>query len=194
MLVRQAFAGARDLGLAAPGEKNNALRGLLAISATLEDASRTSANLTSSFNDSRTTLKTSAEVATDVAVSFRQVAQAASFQILGIQPMVGMAQPFVDSSDRLDALSHDLTRTSASVGANAGDMQRLSSDFSRLKVEVDGLSQTVARLPTDPTSSEGAGHLEIALTAMLVWIGLQGLAAIFGGLAIMLLPLARRAA
>ena len=35
-LVRQAFASARDIGVAAPGERSNALRGLQAISATLD--------------------------------------------------------------------------------------------------------------------------------------------------------------
>ena len=192
-LVRQAFASAREIGVLAPGEKGNALRGLESIAATLDDASKTSANLTGSFKESQTSLKTASEVATDVAASFRQVAQVASFQLFGIQPMAGMAQPFQESSDRLDTLSQDLTRTSGALGANATDMQRLSADFNRLKVEVDGLAQTVSRLPTDPTSGEGARRLETALSAMLIWIALQGFGSIALGLALLLIPFMKRA-
>jgi hypothetical protein len=191
-LVRQAFASARELGVAAPGQRSSALSGLQSISATLDDAAKTSANMTSSFKESQTSLTTASQVATDVATSFRQVAQVAGFQIFGLQPMAGMIQPFQESSARLDALAQDLTSTSAAVGANAGDMQRLSADFARLKTEVDGLTRSVAALPTDPTSGEGARRLETALTAMLVWIGLQGVASIFAGLAVVLLPLTRR--
>jgi hypothetical protein len=191
-LVRQAFSSARDIGVIGPDEKGRAVRGLQSISATLDDASRTSSNLTSSFKESQTSLKTASDVASDVATSFRQVAQLASVQVFGVQPMAGMAQPFVDSSNRLDALSQDLTRTSAAVAANVTDMQSLSGDFRRLKLDVDGLSQTVARIPTDPTADDGARRLETALSAMLVWIGLQGVAAFFAGLAILLLPIARR--
>ena len=192
-LVRQAFASAREIGVLAPGEKGNALRSLESIATTLDDASKTSANLTSSFKESQTSLKTASEVATDVAASFRQVAQVASFQLFGIQPMAGMAQPFLESSDRLDTLSQDLTRTSGAIGANATDMQRLSADFNRLKVEVDGLAQTVSRLPTDPTSGEGARRLETALSAMLIWIALQGVGSIALGLALLLIPFMKRA-
>jgi hypothetical protein len=192
-LVSQAFASAREIGVLAPGEKNRALRGLQSISAILDDASTASANMSSSFKESQTSLTTAASVASDVAGSFRTVAYYTGFQLLGIQPLVGMGQPFTESADRLDALSQDLTRTSAAVGANAGDMRRLSTDFTRLKSEVEGVSQSVARLPADPTSGEGARRLETALNAMLVWIGLQGLASLFAGLAILLLPLARRA-
>jgi hypothetical protein len=193
-LVRQAFASARELGVAAPGQQSNALSGLQSISATLDDAATTSANMTSSFKESQASLATASQVAIDVAASFRQVAQVAGFQIFGLQPMAGMVQPFQESSNRLDALAQDLTSTSAAVGANAGDMQRLSADFARLRTEVDGLARSVAALPTDPTSGEGARRLEMALTAMLVWIGLQGVASIFAGLALLLLPLARRRA
>jgi hypothetical protein len=191
-LVRQAFASARQIGMVAPDEKGRALRGLQSISAILDDASKTSSSLTGSFRESQASLNTASAVATDVAIAFRQVAQVASFQLFGLQPIAGMAQPFSDSSDRLDALAQDLTRTSAAIGGNASDMQQLSVDFSRLRIEVDGLAQTVARLPSDPTSGEGAQRLETALSAMLVWIGLQGLGSIFAGLAILLLPLTRR--
>lgn len=192
-LVRQAFAGARDIGVFAPDDKTRAVSGLRSIAIILDDASAASANLTSSFQESRTSLETASRVATDVAESFRQVAQAASLQIFDIQPLGGLVQPFRDSSERLDGLAADLTRTAAAAGANATDMRRLASDFARLRLEVDGLRQTVARLPNDLTSSEGAAHLEIALSAMLLWIGLQGLASIVGGLAILLGPLSRRA-
>ena len=191
-LVRQAFASAREIGMVAPDEKGRALRGLQSISVILDDASKTSSNLTGSFRESQASLNTASAVATDVATAFRQVAQVASFQLFGVQPMAEMAQPFTDSSDRLDALAQDLTRTGAAIGANASDMRQLSTDFTRLRIEVDGLAQTVARLPSDPTTGEGAQRLETALSAMLVWIGLQGLGSIFAGLAILLLPLARR--
>src|SRR5439155_17809725 len=141
--------------------------GLQSISATLDDAAKTSANMTGSFKESQTSLTTASQVATDVAASFRQVAQVASFQIFGLQPMAGMVQPFQESSDRLDALARDLTRTSAAVGANATDMQPLSGDFARLKAEVDGLARPVAALPTDPTTAAGPRRLEAALTAKL---------------------------
>ena len=81
--------------------------------------------------------------------------------------------------------------SSVQILNNSADMRRLSADFTRLRTEVDDLRQTVARLPADSLGGESAARLEMALTAMLVWIGLQGLAALFGGLAILLLPLAR---
>jgi hypothetical protein len=187
-LVRDAFASARELGSVAD-DKQRALRSLQSISTTLADASTASANMRSSFQESQTSLKTSAEVASDVAVAFQQVANTAGFTVFGYQPLAPVAQPFQNSSDRLEKLSEDLTRTSAAVGANANDAQRLAGDFSRMKADIDDLARTVERLPSDPTSGEGAHRLETALSAMLVWIGLQGLAALFGGLALVLYPL-----
>ena len=189
-LVRDAFANARELGSVAD-EKQRALRSLQSISTTLADASTASANMRSSFQESQTSLKTSADVASDVAVAFQQVASAAGFNVFGYQPLAPVAQPFQDSSVRLQKLSEDLTRTSGAIGANANDAQRLSGDFARLKVDVDDLARSVSRLPSDPTGGSGAQRLETALSAMLVWIGLQGLAAIFGGLALALYPLSR---
>jgi hypothetical protein len=190
-LVRQAFAGARELGVMAPGEKSRALRGLESIATTLDDASASAGNMSGSFGQSQASLATASEVATELAAALREAARYTQFDILGVQPIAGMAQPFLESSDQLEVLSGDLGRTSAALSSNAADMQRLSADFQRLKVEVDGLRQSVARLPTDPTSGSGAQRLETALTAMLAWIGLQALASLFAGLAILLIPLAR---
>jgi hypothetical protein len=195
-LVHQAFAGARELGVMAPSEKSRALRGLQSISTTLDDASASAANMSGSFGQSQASLVTASQVATEVAAAFREVARYTQFDIFGVQPIAGMAEPFLESGQQLDSLSADLSRTSVALGSNATDMQRLSADFQRLKVEVDGLTQTVARLPADPTSGGGAQRLETALTAMLAWIGLQALASLFAGLTILLIPLvrARRAA
>lgn len=191
-LVREAFGSARELGVLAPTEKGRALRGLQSISATLDDAAAASSNMSASFRESGASLTTASEVATEVAAAFREVARASSFQVLGVQPLREVAVPFQSSSERLDDLSEDLARTSTAVAGNAADMQRLSASFSRLRVEIENLSQTVSRLPSDPTSGEGAQRLETALSAMLFWIGLQGLACLFAGLAIILLPLSRR--
>jgi hypothetical protein len=191
-LVHEAFASARQLGVMAPSEKSRALQGLQSISTTLDDASASAANMSGSFGQSQASLVTASQVATQVATAFREVARYTQFNILGMQPIAGMAQPFLDSSDQLDVLSEDLSRTSTALGSNAADMQRISADFRRLRTEVDGLTQTVSRLPTDPTSGEGAQRLELALTAMLAWIGVQAVAAIAGGLAILLVPLVRK--
>ena len=190
-LVREAFANVRGVGSLAD-EKNQALRGLQAISVILDDASTTSTDLTGSFDTSKTSLQTASGVASDVAANLRLIAQIVGLPVLGLQPLAGLAQPFVQSSERLDALAQDLSQTSESVRANAEDMQRLSGDFTRLKVEVDGLTRTVAALPANLTNGVEFARLETALSAILVWIGLQALAAIFGGLALVLLPLLRR--
>jgi hypothetical protein len=58
---------------------------------------------------------------------------------------------------------------------------------------VDDLNRIVASLPNNPLAGEGAQRLETALSTMLVWIGLQGLAALFAGLALVLYPLKPRA-
>ena len=189
-LVRDAFASARELGSVAD-EKQRALRSLQSISTTLADASTASANIRSSFQESQTSLKTAADVASDLAVAFEQVANTAGFNVFGVQPLAPVAQPFQESSARLQTLAQDLTRTSDAVGANANDAQRLAGDFTRLRADVDELARSVSRLPADPPSGQGAERLETALSAMLVWIGLQGLAAIFGGLALVLYPLSR---
>jgi hypothetical protein len=189
-LVSDAFASARQIG-SVTDEKTRAVRSLQSMSTTLGDASTTALNLQGSFKESQTSLTTASAVAADVAVSFRQVAQVASFQVFGVQPLAAMGQPFSESSDRLDQLALDLTRTADAVGANVNDAQRLSSDFARLKADVDDLARAVSRLPSDPTGGEGARRLETALSAMLVWIGLQGLAALFAGLALLLYPLRR---
>jgi hypothetical protein len=186
-LVRDAFAGARQLGSVAD-EKSRATHSLQSISSTLDDAATTSSNLKGSFQESQTALQTASQVAGDTAVAFQQVAQTSGFTVFGISPLAPIAQPFQDSSNRLQELSQDLDRTSRSVGANANDAQRLSGDFTRLKADVDDLARSVSRLPSDPTTGDGARRLETALSAMLVWIGLQGLAALFAGLALLLYP------
>jgi hypothetical protein len=186
-LVHDAFQNARSL-VNIQEEKRRALSSLQAISVILQDAATASTNMNSSFESSQVSLQTASTVASDVAVNLRLIAQLVGVQIFGAQPMVALAQPFEQSSERLDDLATDLAQTSSAISANANDMRRLSADFSRLKTEVDGLSRTVERLPADPTGGVEFARLEIALSAMLFWIGLQGLAALFTGLAMLMLP------
>src|SRR5689334_14324116 len=86
-LVHEAFAGARQLGVMAPGEKSRALQGLQSISTTLDDASGSAANMSGSFGQSQASLLTASQVATQVATAFREVASYTQFNIFGVQPI-----------------------------------------------------------------------------------------------------------
>jgi hypothetical protein len=185
-LVNRAFVQARELVARAPDERARALRALDAISATLDDAAGASTNLSGSFDQGQVSLATSQQVATDVATSLRQAAAVASVQLFGLQPLAELGPPFSESADRLDDLARDLSRTGTAIGANSADARRIGSDFGRLRTEIETLRPLLTALPADPLAADSARQLELALSVMLVWIGLQSLIALVSGSALLL--------
>ena len=190
-LVRQAFDRTRGLVVQATDERARALRALDAISLTLDDAAAAATNLGGSFDEGQASLTTAEQVAGDVAVSLRQAAAVANVQLFGLQPLVALGPPFLRSADRLDDLARDLAQTSAAVGANSTDARRIGTDFTRLKIEIEAMRPLLVAAPSDPLSGESARLLELALGAILAWIGLQSLIALVSGLALLVASLHR---
>jgi hypothetical protein len=190
-LVRQAFDRARGLVVQATDERARALRALDAISSTLDDAAGAATNLGGSFEEGQVSLTSAERVASDVAVSLRQAAAVANVQLFGLQPLVALGPPFLQSADRLDDLARDLSRTSAAVGANSTDAERIGADITQLKIEIEAMRPLLVASPTDPLSGESARLLELALSAILAWIGLQSLIALVSGLALLVASLHR---
>lgn len=190
-LVRQAFDRTRGLVVQATDERARALRALDAISSTLDDAAGAATNLGGLFDEGQASLTTAEQVASDVAVSLRQAAAVANVQLFGLQPLADLGPPFLQSAERLDDLARDLAQTSAAVGANSTDARRIGADFSSLKIEIEAMRPLLVASPTDPLSGESARLLELALSAILAWIGLQSLIALVSGLALLVASLHR---
>jgi hypothetical protein len=132
-----------------------------------------------SLAEGESSADSAATLAREASATLDSLSVAMSLQILGSRPLQPLAADFADSADQAAALADELD----GVGASLSDTR---ADMARIAVELDQLAVDLGALRDAGTDSGGsAPPLRLFVTLMLVWLGLQAVAAIIGGLALL---------
>ena len=135
-----------------------------------------------SLAEGESSADSAAALARDASATLDSLALAMSLQILGTRPLQPLAGEFAASADQAAALAEELDGVGSSLSDTRADMARIGAELDQLAVELGALR--------DASSDGGGGAppLRLFVTLMLIWLGLQAVAATIGGLALLRPP------
>lgn len=119
-----------------------------------------------------------AALAREASATLDSLAIAMSLNILGAQPLQPLAADFAASADQAATLADTLD----SVGGSLGDTR---ADMVRIGVQLETLAEELGALREASSTNGSAPPIRLFVTMILVWLGLQALGAILGGLALL---------
>ena len=132
-----------------------------------------------SLAEGQSSADSAAALARDASATLDSLALAMSLQILGTRPLQPLAADFADSADQAAALADELDGVGASLSDTRTDMARIGAELDQLAIELGGLRDASS------DSTGGAPPLRLFVTLLLIWLGLQAVAAIIGGLSLL---------
>lgn len=134
-----------------------------------------------SLGEGEASADAAAVLAREASATLRSLSLAMTISILGTQPLQPLAADFADSADQAAALAETLDTMGESLSDTRADMISIGARLDQLAVELDALR--------DASSTEGtAPPVRLFVTIVLVWLGLQAVGAIIGGLALLRRP------
>lgn len=134
-----------------------------------------------SLGEGETSADAAAVLAREASATLRSLSLAMTISILGTQPLRPLAADFADSADQASALADTLDGMGASLSNTRADMSAIGSQLDQLATELQALR--------DASGTEGtAPPVRLFVTILLVWLGLQALGALIGGLALLRPP------
>ena len=119
-----------------------------------------------------------AALAREASATLDSLAIAMQLNILGAQPLQPLAADFSASADQAAALGDTLDGVGGSLGDTRADMVRIG-------VQLDKLAEELGALREASTTDGSAPPIRLFVMMILVWLGLQALGAIVGGLALL---------
>ena len=135
-----------------------------------------------SLTDARAATDRASTIALGVSTSMSQLANSMSITIFGIQPLVGLAEGFNQSSTQLSLLATDLASIGAALESNRDDAAAVAVNLDGLGVALDRL-ETAVRAGPDLTGA--AGSLEavrVGILGLIVWLGVLAVGCVVAGL------------
>jgi hypothetical protein len=135
-----------------------------------------------SLGEGEASADAAAVLAREASATLRSLSLAMAITILGTQPLQPLAADFADSADQAAALADTLDGMGASLSDTRADMIAIGARLDQLAVELDALR--------DASSTQGtaAPPVRLFVTIVLLWLGLQALGAMIGGLAMLRRP------
>ena len=143
------------------GDQRDALLDTLrATSQTMRNASPGVGNVGESLDAARESADHAAGLARSMGTTLRGLAAAMNVQILGTQPLAGLASGFDNAADQSDALAGDLDGLGTALTQNAMDLETSRKDLAALSERVDLLAAAVEATPfgvgRSPSSSSSS--------------------------------------
>jgi len=159
------------------------LETLRSTSATMRNASVGVGNVGQSLAAARTSADHAAALARSLGGTLHDLGSAMHLQILGTQPLAGLAAGFDTAASQSDQLAGDLTEVTSALARNSSDLDTSRQDLAALGANVDLLAESVETAPF------GAGQdpliVEVVFLALVLWLALPAAASIAVGTALL---------
>jgi hypothetical protein len=134
-----------------------------------------------SLGEGEASTHAAAVLARDASATLGSLANAMSLSILGTRPLEPLAADFAASASQASALADTLDGVGDSLSATRGDMTVIGEELDQLAVELGALRDA-------SSTNGGAPPVRLFVVIVLAWLGLQALAALVGGVAILRRP------
>jgi hypothetical protein len=180
LLLSTAFAG---LGLADRVERLVASTdGTLAAAArSTEAAAAALGDVDGSMTQAQVSAAAAASLARDASASLASLGSAMEVSIFGAQPLLPLADDFMQSSDQAAALGDTLDSVEESLVDTRDGVAGIATELEQLAGQVEGLR--------DAAGAEGDGPpIRLFLILLLAWLLVPAIGALIGGIALLRTP------
>jgi hypothetical protein len=163
-------------------ERRDLTQALTTASASIRSTATTVSGIDRSLSQAQTAVTDAAALSADVSFTMTQLASALNVSVLGSQPFLEVAGGFTRASDQLLTLSNELNLTSTALATNAADARTIGRDLLLLQSAVDAVRDGLKAAPDTAVTAADVGSLRLVLAALLAWLAVQAIAAVFLGM------------
>jgi hypothetical protein len=163
-------------------QRRDLTQALTTASTTIRSTGTTVSGIDQSLSQAQLAVTNAATLSADVSLTMGQLAASLNVDIFGSQPFVGVAGGFTQASDELLTLSNQLSLTSNALATNAADARIIGRDLLLLESSVEAVRDGLKAEPDTAVTGTDIGSLRMVLGALLAWLAVQAIAAVFLGL------------
>lgn len=160
-------------------QRDTMVRVLDSVALAIRSAGDSTERLDTTLTTSKTAISDGAALSRLLSEASRSIVGLGTVQILGQQPFTGLAASFGVVADQADALASSLDRTSTALEANASDVSALGDRLDDVSVELEDIRGTLQAVDLEEARAIRLAFL--VLIALLVWLALPALIAIWSG-------------
>lgn len=186
VLVSASFRGVDRLVDTIVAQRNTIVLTLDTTAAFIGNAATGTESVDAILVDASTATRDAATMTRSLAAAADEVARAATFQIFGQQPFGGVATSFARVSADALALASDLEGAANTIGGTGEATAGLRDDLRTVADQVRQFSRSLAGTVALDDIEGAFDPPRIVLYGLLAWLGIQAVAAVIGGLALVL--------
>jgi len=136
----------------------------------------------SSLADAKAATDRASSIANDVSATMADLADRMLINILGLQPLAGLAPGFSNAATQLGGLSTDLAAIGASLDSNRDDAQAVAQSLDELSAALADFKTAVNAGPQLDDVARSLDSLRIGILALLAWLGALAIGAVVAGI------------
>jgi methyl-accepting chemotaxis protein len=186
-LTRQLVEDLRAASGAVAPEQDRLVRSVQDVAVLVGDSAEATAGFTGSLERARVAVLEGSRAADELRFTFEQMAAGARVVIVGIQPLIGLAESFAQSADSFERLSTSLGEVGESLAMNATDMQRVTSDMRQARTRIYEVAGTMQAVRPLTVVQRGLENLELGTRLFLGIVLVQATLSGLTGAALLLL-------
>jgi hypothetical protein len=185
VLVSASFRGVDRIADTLVAQRNTLTLSLETVASGLENAATSSSSVDEVIGVGADAVADAAAMVRSLAVAADDVATAATFQILGQQPLAGVASSFTQVAADARNLAEQLEEASATLSGTTDTTAELRASLARVAEQVRAFSEGLSSADVLDDLEEGFNAPRIVLYGLLAWLGVQAFAAVVAGVVLL---------
>ncbi len=165
------------------GQRGALLESLEQAALTIDEAAAGIRGMDSSLARAGEATDRASQLSLGVAASMYELRNAMTIQILGTQPLIGLAAGFDQSGQQLELLAEDMATIGEALEANRDDADAVAVSLGELSESVDTLTRAVRDGPALEVSSDALDGMRHGIYAVIAWMLALAVGCVAGGVA-----------
>jgi len=163
-------------------ERQSLVQSIHTVSGSLRDTGAATTNFQQSIDGARSAADQASQLANTSSGTFRELANTvAAVNVLGIQPLGGIAPQFNASADQLQQLAITLGATRDSLSQNGTDLKRIGTDLNQLQAQLDAVATSLSQPGVLGLDAQSMLPFQLAFYGMCVLVIVQSAFSIVAG-------------
>jgi hypothetical protein len=186
VLVSASFRGVDRIADTIVAQRNALTLSLSTVASAIENAASSTDSVDRVLGDAGDAVGDAATMVRSLATAADDVANAATFQIFGQQPLANVSSSFVRLGEDARGLADQLDQAKDTLSGTTGDTGRLHEELDRVAAQVRTFSESLSSASALDDLEEGFNAPKIVLYGLLGWLGVQAFAAVVAGIVLIL--------
>lgn len=164
-------------------ERASLVQSIHTVSGTLHDTAGATTNFQRSINDARGAADQASSLANSSAGTFRSLGTSVgAINVLGIQPLAGLAPQFSTSADQLQQLAISLGAARDALSQNGADVSKVGTDLNLLQTQLDAVANSLSQPGVLGLDAQSLLPFQVAFYGMCLLVILQSAFSIIAGI------------